>query len=321
MENTSPLTLVVPEHILGPLFVSANCAKLDQALENLKETAKTPDGRLKLSSVKILPIVLDLTRSQIFSSNHYILLLSFKLLRDLCAGEILNQNCFIEEDGVNVVARALDLINFDANSSDEIIEIIRFGLELLGNVCGAGEEHQAAVWSQLFPVVFKDIAGLRVKKTSDVLSMVIYSCCHGSSEIMRQLCEVPGLRIVAEIVRTASRDGLEEDWLLGLLAKICLEEAYFSPLFFMLSTTGAHEQNNNLKETGDIFTLENGFLLSILFGSLNKKRDENVSKEFALSILGILKRVVTVVNFFSRGQSTLPTGAPAVDILGIQLTF
>ncbi|KAI3839775.1 hypothetical protein MKW98_010080 [Papaver atlanticum] len=297
MENTLPLT--VPEHILGPLFVSANCSKLEQALENLIETAKTPDGRLKLSSVKILPIVLDLARCQISSSNHYILILSFKLLRNLCAGEILNQNCFIEEDGVDVVARALCSISFDTNSTDEIIEIIRFGLELLGNVCGAGEEHQAAVWSHLFPVVFKDIAGLRVKKTSDVLSMVIYSCCHGSNEIMRQLCEVPGLQIVAEIVRTASRDGLGEDWLLGLLAKICLEEAYFSPLFFILSTTGAHEKSNNLKETGDIFTLENGFLLSILFGILNKK----------------------LVNFFSRGQSTLPTGTPAVDVLGYSINI
>ncbi|KAI3888643.1 hypothetical protein MKX03_030920 [Papaver bracteatum] len=319
MENTSPLT--VPEHILGPLFVSANCSQLEQALENLIETAKTPNGRLKLSSVKILPIVLDLTRCQLSSSNHYILILSFKLLRNLCAGEILNQNCFIEEDGVDAVARALCSISFDTNSTDEIIEIIRFGLELLGNVCGAGEEHQAAVWSHLFPVVFKDIAGLRVKKTSDVLSMVIYSCCHGSNEIMRQLCEVPGLQIVAEIVRTASRDGLGEDWLLGLLAKICLEEAYFSPLFFILSTTGVHEKINNLKETGDIFTLENGFLLSILFGILNKKRNENVSKEFALSILGIMKRVITVVNFFSRGQSTLPTGTPAVDILGYSINI
>ncbi|KAI3936839.1 hypothetical protein MKW92_007930 [Papaver armeniacum] len=319
MENTSPLT--VPEHILGPLFVSANCSKLEQALENLIETAKTPDGRLKLSSVKILPIVLDLTRCQISSSNHYILILSFKLLRNLCAGEILNQNCFIEEDGVDVVARALCSISFDTNSTDDIIEIIRFGLELLGNVCGAGEEHQAAVWSHLFPVVFKDIAGLRVKKTSDVLSMVIYSCCHGSNEIMRHLCEVPGLQIVAEIVRTASRDGFGEDWLLGLLEKICLEEAYFSPLFFILSTTGAHEKSNNLKETGDIFTLENGFLLSILFGILNKRRNENVSKEFALSILGILKRVITVVNFFLRGQSMLPTGTPAVDVLGYSINI
>ncbi|KAI3969224.1 hypothetical protein MKX01_022001, partial [Papaver californicum] len=205
MENMSPLTLVVPEHILDPLLVSANCAKLDQALENLIETAKTPDGRLNLASMKILPIVLDLTRCQISSSNHNLLVISLKLLRNLCAGEILNQNCFIEEDGVNVVASAFDSISFDTNPGDEIIEIIRFGLELLGNVCGAGEEHQTAVWFRLFPAVFKDIAQVRVKKISDVLSMVIYSCCNGSNEIMRQLCEVRGLQIVAEIVRSASR--------------------------------------------------------------------------------------------------------------------
>ncbi|XP_026441600.1 ataxin-10-like, partial [Papaver somniferum] len=132
------------------------------------------------------------------SSNHVLVTLSLKLLRNLCAGEILNQNCFIEEDGVDVVARAFDSISFDTNFGDEIIEIIRFGLELLGNVCGAGEEHQAAVWFRLFPVLFKDIARVRVKKISDVLSMVLYSCCNGSNEIMRQLCEVQGLQIVAE---------------------------------------------------------------------------------------------------------------------------
>ncbi|KAI3950769.1 hypothetical protein MKW92_033338 [Papaver armeniacum] len=320
MDNTS-LTLVVPEHIVDPLLASANCAKLDQALENLIETAKTPDGRLNLASVKILPIVLDLVRCQISSSNHVLVTLSLKLLRNLCAGEILNQNCFIEEDGVDVVARAFDSIIFDTNSGDEIIEIIRFGLELLGNVCGAGEEHQAAVWFRLFPVVFKDIARVRVKKISDVLSMVLYSCCNGSNEIMRQLCEVQGLQIVAEIVVTASRDGLGEDWLLGLLAKICLEESYFSPLFVMLSTAGVVEKNNNLKETDDIFTLENEFLLSILYEILNKKRNELVSKKFALSVLGILKRVVTVVDFFSRGQSKLPTGTPAVDVLGYSINI
>ncbi|KAI3965738.1 hypothetical protein MKX01_010695 [Papaver californicum] len=54
---------------------------------------------------------------------------------------------------------------------------MRFGLELLGNVCGAGEEHQAAVWFRLFLVLFKD--------------------------------------------------GLGKDCLLGLLAKICLEESLF----------------------------------------------------------------------------------------------
>ncbi|MCL7024248.1 hypothetical protein MKW94_028144 [Papaver nudicaule] len=322
MQSTSPMTVVVPEHILDPLLVSAKCTKLEQALENLIETAKTPDGRLNLASVEILPTVLDLTGHLISSSNHYLLMMSLKLLRNLCAGEILNQNCFIEKDGVNLVVGVFDSVTFDTNSGDEIIDIIRFGLELLGNVCGAGEKHQAAVWSRLFPVVFKKIAGVRVKKTSNVLSMVIYSCCNGSNERMRQLCEVQGLQIVAEIVRTASRDGLGEDWLFGILVKLCLEESQFSPLFFILSSAGAAEKNDNLKETGDIFTLENEFLLSFLYESLNKKRNElNISKEFALSVLGILKRVVGVVNFFSRGQSKLPTGTPAVDVLGYSINI
>ncbi|KAI3985524.1 hypothetical protein MKX01_033838 [Papaver californicum] len=294
MENKAPLNLVVPEHILKPLLVSGNSVNLEQALENLIETAKTPDGRLHLASVNFLPIVLE-------SLN-----LSLKLLQNLCAAEILNQNCFIEEDGVDVVARAFDSISFRTNSDDEIFEIIRFGLELLSNVCEAGEEHQAAVWFRLFPVVFKDIAGIQDKTTSDLLSMVICFCCNGSKDLMRQLCEVQGLQIVAEIVRTASRVDTGEDRLFWLLEKICLEESSLLPLFFSFTKAGALEKNDHLKETNDIFTHENEFLLSSLARALPC---------LVINSIYPRKSVVEVGDFFRRGQSKLPTGTLAVDIL------
>ncbi|KAI3955479.1 hypothetical protein MKW92_006771 [Papaver armeniacum] len=322
MENKAPLKFEAPEHILVPLFVSGNSVNLEQALENLIETAKTPEGRLNLASVKFLPIVLEFTRCQISSSNHHLLILSLKLLRNLCAAEILNQNCFIEEDGVDVVARAFDLISYKTNSGDKIIEIVRFGLELLGNVCGGGEEHQAAVWFRLFPVVFEDIAGIREKKTSDVLSMVIYNCCNGSKDIMRQLSGVQGLHIVAEIVRTASRVVPGEDWLFLLLDKLCLEESCFLPLFLSLTTPGDLEKNDHLKGTDEICTLETEFILSSLCESFDEYGNKlNLSKEFALSVLRILKRVVKVVDFFWRPQSELPTGILAIDVLGYSINL
>lgn len=60
---------------------------------------------------------------------------------------------------------------------------------------------------------------------------------------------------------------------MGDLGKIFVEGSYFMSLFSELSTTGALDKNDDLKDTANI-TLENEFLLSILCGSWSKKRCE-----------------------------------------------
>ncbi|KAI3903072.1 hypothetical protein MKW92_012129 [Papaver armeniacum] len=343
MQNSSPLTLIIPDHILKPILVTAECIRLNQAileplsvtancrkrklvqaleihqaLELLTETCKSPIGRHDLAGIKILPIVTNLTRFLVSSSSRNLLHLSLKLLINLCNGEILNQDCFLEEDGVDVVARVFDSVSFKTD-----IETTVYGLQLLGNLCPAGEEHRDAVWCRFFPVVFKDISRVRVREISDVLCMVLYACCDGSNALMGQLCGAQGLQILAEILTTASTDKGEDEFLVELLAKVCLGGSYFWPLLSELSIPGALEKTDGLTAAETTFTPVNSYLLKTLYECLFKKRHETLllSKDFAVSILGLLKRVVRAIDFLSRDESHLPTDSPTVNVLGYTINI
>ena len=196
------LKFSLPENILQPLFSVSNSSTLDETLELLIEASKTPGGRLDLGSKNILPVVLQLSQSLSYPSGHDILLLSLKLLRNLCAGEMTNQNLFIEQNGVKAVSTIL--LSFVGLDSDSDYGIIRMGLQLLGNVSLAGERHQRAVWHHFFPAGFLEIARVRTLETSDPLCMVIYTCFDQSHEFITEICGDQGLPILAEIVRTAS---------------------------------------------------------------------------------------------------------------------
>ena len=196
------LKFSLPENILQPLFSVSNSSTLDETLELLIEASKTPGGRLDLGSKNILPVVLQLSQSLSYPSGHDILLLSLKLLRNLCAGEMTNQNLFIEQNGVKAVSTIL--LSFVGLDSDSDYGIIRMGLQLLGNVSLAGERHQRAVWHHFFPAGFLEIARVRTLETSDPLCMVIYTCFDQSHEFITEICGDQGLPILAEIVRNAS---------------------------------------------------------------------------------------------------------------------
>ncbi|XP_026437689.1 uncharacterized protein LOC113335883 [Papaver somniferum] len=344
MHDSGPLTLIIPEHILKPILVTAECIRLNksileplsatancrkrklvhaleihQALELLTETCKSPIGRHDLAGIKILPIIINLTRFLISSSSRNLLYLSLKLLINLCNGEILNQDCFLEEDGIDVVARVFDSVSFKTD-----IETTVYGLQLLGNLCPEGEEHRAAVWCRFFPVVFKDISRVRVREIADVLCMVLYACCDGSNALIGQLCGAQGLQILAEILTTASTDKGEDEFLVELLAKVCLGGSYFWPLLSELSIpAGALEKTDSLSAAEKTFTPVNSYLLKTLYEYLFKKRHETVflSKDFAVSILGLLKRVVRAVDFLSRDESHLPTYSPTVNVLGYTISI
>lgn len=213
------LKISVPENILQPLFSVTNSSTLDATLELLIEASRTPSGRLDLSSKNILSIVLLLCQSLSYPSGRDILLLSLKLLRNLCAGEMANQNSFIEQNGVEVVSTIFSSVLLD---SDSDYGVIRMGLQLLGNVSLAGEGHQRAVWHQFFAARFLEIARVRKQETSDPLCMVIYTCSDQSYEFITDICGDQGLPILAEIVRTASIGNLQ----------LCFAFDYFWLIFF-----------------------------------------------------------------------------------------
>ena len=122
-----------------------------KSLEILIQNAKSDSGRLELASKRILPAVLNIVHSLTHASHHHqrnhILSLSFKLLRNLCAGEAANQDSFLELDGVAVVCSVL---RSEAACSGPDHGLVRWGLQVLANVSLAGKQHQCAIWEELY---------------------------------------------------------------------------------------------------------------------------------------------------------------------------
>nr|XP_016435803.1 PREDICTED: ataxin-10-like isoform X1 [Nicotiana tabacum]XP_016435804.1 PREDICTED: ataxin-10-like isoform X1 [Nicotiana tabacum] len=311
--------LSVPENVTKTLLLVSNSASLEKALEKLIEIAKVPDRRFDLSTKNVVTVVLQLCRSLLSPSWRHLLLLSLKVLRNMCAGEMRNQNAFLEQRGVETV---MDVITSVGLTIDPDCEIIRIGLQLLGNYSVAGREHQCDVWYQLFPHRFLKIAGVRSREICDPLCMVIYTCCEGTDGLLTELSSEQGLPILNEIICTSSVVGLREDWLKLLLSKICIEGSYFSSIFFKLHSHPYVENNDIITHLAYQFVSEQAHLLSILSEILNEQLEHIVvSHVFALSIFGILKSAAVVVDFSTRGKDDLPTGSAPNDVLGYSLVI
>ncbi|CAK9152972.1 unnamed protein product [Ilex paraguariensis] len=307
----------MPEDIHWPLFTASSSSTIEKALTHLIQVARGAGGRADLASKNILTTVLQLCRTLSYTSNRHLLLLSLKLLRNLCAGEISNQNSFIQQNGVQIVSGIFNSVGLVSESD---YEIVKTGLQVLGNVSLAGEDHQHTVWHQFFPLEVSKIARVRSRETCDPLCMVIYTCCEGSHGLSAELGTDQGLHIVAEITETASAVGFRGDWLKLLISRICLEKCHFSQLFSKLCLIGNSGTSNDIMSGVDHFVPELAFLLSILSEILNERiRNIAVSNAFALYLLGIFRSAIGGVDFSSKGESGLPTGSAAIDALGYSL--
>ncbi|KAK6920211.1 Ataxin-10 domain [Dillenia turbinata] len=307
------------EELIHSLLKSSSSSTIDEALEILIRTSKTANGRADLASKHILPTVLQLCGSVSQFSNQHLLIPSLKLLRNLCAGEIVNQNYFIEQGGVRIISSILETWG---PVSDLEYGVIRMGLQVLANVALAGNEQQRVIWDHFFPDGFVGLARIRRRETCDPLCMIIYTCCNGDSTLLAELCGDCSLSVVMEIVHTASEVGFREDWLKILLSRVCFEEFCFSPLFLKLCPNDAPKGDENVPSRNACFSLEQGFLLRILTEIVNERIGEiSISGGVALSILGIFKRVLGVINFDSRASSGLPSGSVEIDVLGYALAI
>ncbi|CAN4083781.1 unnamed protein product [Withania somnifera] len=296
----------IPENVAKALLLVSNSSSLEKALEKLIGLAKKAGGRLDLSSKNVVTTVLHLCQS--LSSIHYrhLLLLSLKVLRNLCAGEIRNQNEFLQQKGVEIVVDVIMSLGF---TPDPDCVIIRFCLQVLGNFSVGGGN-------------FLKIARVRSSEICGPLCMVIYTCCDGTEGLLIDLCSEQGLPILIEILRTASAVGLKEDWLKLFLSKICIEGSYISSIFFKLHSYPSVENNDAVPHVADQFVTEQPYLLSILSEILNERVEHMVvSHDFASSIFGILKSAAEVVDFSIRGKSGLPVGSAPIDVLGYSLTI
>ncbi|GAB2271617.1 hypothetical protein Dimus_006448 [Dionaea muscipula] len=310
----------LPDSVLHPLL-STNLSPstaIQGTLETLIEASRTADGRSDLASKSILPAVLllvsSLSEHQSSPSHRHLFLLSLRLLRNLCAGEALNQDSFFEHNGVDTVSNLISSLGLGGGESD--YGILRTGLQVLANVALGGERQRIAIWRRFFVLGFAEIATVRRREVCDPLCMVVYVCCDGNGELFAELCDGPGLALMAEIVRTTLSVGYEEDWIKLLLSRICLDEPYFPMLINALSP-----DNDAKQGSGDLLP-EQAFLMRMVSVVLNERMEEiHAGRDLVLFVLSIFKKAVGKVDFAKRGSSALPTGIAFIDILGYSLSM
>ncbi|CAN0913918.1 atxn10, partial [Linum grandiflorum] len=305
--------------LLLPLLAVASSGEEDpkEALDVLVSAARSDEGRSALASKNVLPHVLRFIES--IPDREYVLP-CLRLLRNLCAGEASNQNSFLRFNGAAAVSTVLTSAGLLHGEPD--CAVVRTGLQVLANVSLAGVEHQLAIWNEFFPEVFIAIGRVRRREIGDPLCMILYTCCDGTDGLVEQLLGEEGFPILAEILRTASSVGFQEDWLKLVFSRICLDENLFHSLFPRLYNVGDTKSKAVLVENGINFSAEQAYLLQILSDILSDRMKElTVSSEFALCVLQIFKNSTFVLlEHVPPQKSGLPTGSTSIDVLGYSLT-
>ncbi|KAJ9539515.1 hypothetical protein OSB04_032248 [Centaurea solstitialis] len=317
MDTTISSGVSIPKSIFQSFLIASNSSTLDKALVNLIELARTDDGRSNLASKNIVAPTLHLCQSLSYPSCGGILLLALKLVRNLCGGELRNQDSFIERNGVDIVSNIIcskEILNGSNNG------IIRMGLQVLANVSLAGKEHRGVIWDHVYSLMFIEIAKLRRKDTCDPLCMIVYTCTEGNDALIDKLCSENALPLFVEIVRTASLVGFGEDWLKLILSRTCIEESYFTPLFSKLQYASTERTTDGGLCQTHIFTQDQSFLLSVLSEIINEQIEHvTISKDFAFDVFRTLKTASGILDCVSRPKSSLPTGSINIDALGYSL--
>ncbi|KAL5845817.1 hypothetical protein ACOSQ3_009341 [Xanthoceras sorbifolium] len=97
-DDNSSLDFHLPKDVLHQLLTASSSSSFKETLEILAESSRTAVSRTALASGNILPTVLQLPWSIPYPSGLVYLLLSLKLLRNLYAREISNQDSFIDRN-------------------------------------------------------------------------------------------------------------------------------------------------------------------------------------------------------------------------------
>ncbi|GLJ13860.1 hypothetical protein SUGI_0221460 [Cryptomeria japonica] len=261
-----------------------------------------------------------------------------KILRNLCAGEIKNQTSFVYDGGLEITASLAKQLIFqcsrnpsiERNSFCEGSDVCQMILQLLGNVCLAGEEQQSAIWRAFFPHIFAGFASIQNAKIYEPLCMVICTCCKNSQGRLKEICGNDGYPIFAGLLSTSQKVRIEANWLELLLTKICYVEPYFVHLFTGLSSLEV--SSARVGDGREIFCLEQALLLYVIanfathqmeeFSLLvNSKECKSVVREFVTFIVEIVRKSEGSIDFRSVNPPTLPTGLPAIDVLGYSLNI
>lgn len=338
------------ERIVMELAYSNGAAQpsdFNGVLEFLVSYSRSEDGRKKLGELGALSSLLSYLSSlspsdhNIYEEkNKYNLICTvLKILRNLCAGEISNQNTFIHGRGLEITVSLVNAIlpltpgftQIEANFSAYIMDVCRMILQLLGNVSLAGDEHQSAIWQTFFPGIFSWFARIQNPRIHEPLCMIIYTCCKDNRGRLKELCGNSGSPIFAGLLRTSQTDGIEGDWLELLVIKICFVEPYFAHLFSSLRSREVLSVYQ-VRDNGDTFTPEQEYLLRVVATCLTQQMEDispfvnsrdckPVLREFVAFLVELLRKAERSIGTRSATPPTLPTGLPAIDILGYSLNI
>jgi ataxin-10 len=106
----------------------------------------------------------------------------------------------------------------------------------------------------------------------------------------------------------------KEEWIEWFLFKVCIEERKFETLFRTLCSTDVE-----CSDSGE-YNAKHAFVLGTLSKYLTiYPKEVTVLDSFALQVFIVHKNAVDIVHFTCRGSSPLPTGSPAIDVLGYSL--
>ena len=142
----------------------------EESIQALIEETKSPEVRSRLASEGIIlpKLICHLSINLPLQSR----ISHLRLLRNLCAGEIANQNAFLEMRGPERVASIILPMGF---SVPEKVSVL--GLQILGNLVAAGERQRSVIWQIFFPDGFLEMSRVKDAVACDALCMILCMCC------------------------------------------------------------------------------------------------------------------------------------------------
>jgi hypothetical protein len=202
--------------------------------------ARSSDGRQKLAEANAIPLLLPLLpefargsfASSLEQNQFRLFILLLKLLRNLCAGNGINQDSFLQCKGLETLAWIAHSLLECSPSSRRVLppphaaETLQMLLQVVANVAGRGELSQAVVWENFFPAIFGGMAEVLSQKVQEPLCMVLSTCCKGSKKSCMEILSSQGIPIIASILNA----GKNAHSILRHLPSFSMSHAYLGPM-------------------------------------------------------------------------------------------
>ncbi|CAM6014475.1 unnamed protein product [Sphagnum balticum] len=333
----------------------------------LIDFARSSDGRQKLAEANAIPLLLPLLPefarsfpSSLQQNQFHLFILLLKLLRNLCAGNGINQDSFLQCKGLETLAWIAHSLLESSPSTRRVLppphaaETLQMLLQVVANVAGRGELSQAVVWENFFPAIFGGVAEVLSQKVQEPLCMVLSTCCKGSKKSCMEILSSQGIPIIASILNADMSYGggsmvARNEWLEMLITHLCLIEEQCFPLLFtelgIPRTTTQHlpqqpEAPLSHKLETKLPSKEQASLLEILCvwieedggkameetaegggDSLTPPRPPLLPMECAGFLVDVIQHAAQCAASDGLCATAFPTNMPVLDVLGLSLSM